>query len=231
MADMAMMRGRNADAAAALEPLLAAKLPPQQMARVHTTLAGVRLAQGRTADAIKLAESAYGLVADAPIRFEAGRALLAAGRAPRAKEIAAELDKSLSPETQALALTLAGEIQLNAGDLRSAVGTFQQALKLADAWQTRYLLGRAYLQAEEHVQADAEFDACITRRGEATAVYLDDVPTWRLVAPVYYYRGISRTALKSTAGATEAFRTFLEFKSGGDDQNALVADARKRLAQ
>ena len=73
--------------------------------------------------------------------------------------------------------------------------------------------------------------ACITRKGEATAVYLDDVPTWRLIAPVYYYRGISRTALKSSTGAAEAFRTFLEFKNGGDDQNALVADARKRLAQ
>ena len=73
--------------------------------------------------------------------------------------------------------------------------------------------------------------ACITRRGEATAVYLDDVPTWRLIAPAYYYRGVSRTALKSSAGAADAFRTFLEFKNGGDDQNPLVADARKRLAQ
>jgi tetratricopeptide (TPR) repeat protein/tRNA A-37 threonylcarbamoyl transferase component Bud32 len=231
MADMAMLRGRNAEAASALEPLLTAKLPPQQMARVQTTLAGVRLAQGRAPDAIKLAESAHELAPDPLIRFEAGRILLAAGRAARAKEIAAELDKSLSPETQALALTLTGEIQLNAGDLRSAVSTFQQALKLADAWQTRYLLGRAYLQAEAYVQADAEFDACITRRGEATAVYLDDVPTWRLIAPVYYYRGISRTALKSSTGAAEAFRTFLEFKTGGDDHNALADDARKRLAQ
>ena len=231
VADMAMLRGRTADAAAALEPFVAAKLPAQQTARVQTTLAAVRLSQGRAPDAIKLAESAYGLAPDPVIRFEAARILLAAGRAARAKEIAAELDKSLSPETQALALTLNGEIQLNAGDVRTAVNSFQQALKLADAWQTRYLLGRAYLQAEAYVQADAEFDACITRRGEATAVYLDDVPTWRLIAPVYYYRGISRTALKSTAGAEEAFRTFLAFKTGGDEKSALVVDAEKRLAR
>ena len=75
------------------------------------------------------------------------------------------------------------------------------------------MLGRAYLAAEAYVQADAEFDACITRRGEATAVYLDDVPTWRLMAPVYYYRGISRTALKSSTGAAEAFRTFLDSRT------------------
>ncbi len=231
MADLAMLRGRNAEAAAALEPLVTATLPAQQTARVQTTLAGVRLAQGRAADAIKLAESAYGLVPDPPIRFEAARILLAAGRAARAKEIATELDKSLSPESQALALTLTGEIQLNAGDVRSAISSLQQSLKLADAWQTRYLLGRAYLQAEAFVQADAEFDACITRKGEATAVYLDDVPTWRLIAPVYYYRGVSRTALKSTSGAAEAFKTYRAFKSGGDDHNALAADARKRLDQ
>ncbi len=102
---------------------------------------------------------------------------------------------------------------------------------IADAWQTRYLLGRAYLVAAAYTEADAEFDACLTRKGEATAVYLDDVPTWRMIAPVYYYRGVSRAALKSTAGAADAFRTFVEFKSGGDENSALVADAQKRLAQ
>ncbi len=134
-------------------------------------------------------------------------------------------------DTQALGLTLRGEIQLVEGDARGAVSTFQQSLKLADSWQTRYLLGRAYLVAEAFTEADAEFDRCVTRKGEATAVYLDDVPTWRVMAPVYYSRGISRTALKRTTGATEAFRTFVELKSGGDEKNSLVADAQKRLAQ
>jgi tetratricopeptide (TPR) repeat protein len=157
--------------------------------------------------------------------------LLAAGRSPRAKEIATELGKSLSPETQALGLTLAGEMQLVNRDARAAIAMFQQAVKLADAWQTRYLLGRAYLDAGAFPEAESEFDACLRRRGEAAAVYLDDVPTWRLIAPVYYYQGVSRVNLKNTTGAAEAFRAFLAFKDGGDEQNALVADARKRLAQ
>jgi len=54
--------------------------------------------------------------------------------------------------------------------------------------------------------------------------------TWRLVAPVYYYRGVSRAALKSSAAA-DAFRTYLDLKNGGDERNPLVADAQKRLAQ
>ena len=229
MADMAMLRGRNAEAAAALEPMLTAKLPALQMARVMTTLASVRLSQARAADAIKLADTALKLSPDPTIRFEAGRILLAAGRAPRAKEIAAELSKSLSPETQAMGVTLDGEIQLVDGDARGAIQTFQQSLKIVDSWQTRYLLGRAYLVGELYTEADGEFDACVTRRGEAAAVYLDDIPTWRLMAPVYYYRGVTRTAMNSATGASEALKTFVEFKNGGDEQSPLVADALKRL--
>ena len=231
-ADMALLRGRTVEAASALEPMLTQKLPAQQMARVMTTLAAVRLSQARIPDAIKLADTAVQLSTPDPvIRYEAGRVYLAAGRAPRAKEIAGELEKSLSPETHAMGTTLSGEIQLIAGDARAAIQTFQQSLKVVDAWQTRYLLGRAYLVGELYTEADGEFDACITRKGEATAAYLDDVPTWRLIAPVYYYRGVSRTAMKITAGAADALKTFVDFKNGGDEQSPLVADARKRLAQ
>jgi serine/threonine protein kinase/tetratricopeptide (TPR) repeat protein len=230
-ADLALLRGRVAEAAAALEPVLAEKLPPLQLARAQTTLAAVRLIEGRTPEAIKLAESALAASQDPVIKFEGGRVLLAAGRSARARELAGELDKSLSPETQALGLTLAGEMQLVNRDARGAIATFQQALKLADAWQTRYLLGRAYLDGGANAEAESEFDACLRRRGEATAVYLDDVPTWRLIAPVSYYQGVARVNLKNNTGAAEAFRTFLAFKDGGDEQNALVADARKRLAR
>jgi len=231
VADLAMLRGHLHDAAAALEPMLTAKIPAQQLTRVQTSLATIRLAQGRSADAIKLAESALTISNDAATRFEAGRILLAGGRDARVKELAAELEKSLIAETQALGLTLAGEMSLVKRDQRAAITAFQEALKLADPWQTRYLLGRAYLEAESFTEAEGEFDKCITRRGEATAVYLDDVPTWHLIAPVYYYQGIARAGMRNTAGAAERLRTYIQFKDGGDEQNALVADAKKRLAQ
>ncbi len=229
-ADLALLHGRVRDAAAALEPLLDEKLPPSQLARIQTTLASVRLSQGRTAEAIKLAEAAVAASPDPTTRFEAGRILLAGGNSARAKALAADLDKALSPETQALAATLQGEIHLASRDARAAIAALQGALKLADAWQTRYLLGRAYLDAGAFAEADSEFDACLRRRGEATAVHLDDVPTWRVIAPVYYYQGVTRAALKNGPGAAEAFRTFLAFKDG-DEQSGLVADAKKRLAQ
>ena len=86
IADLAMLRGRPTDAAAALEPLLTDKLPAVSQARIHTTLAGVRLAQGRAADAAKLAESALQISPDGINRFEAARILLAADRGPRARQ-------------------------------------------------------------------------------------------------------------------------------------------------
>jgi tetratricopeptide (TPR) repeat protein len=230
MADLAMLRGRTNDAAAALEPMLTQKLPAQQMARVQNTLAAVRLAQGRAPDALKLAEGALGSSTDSITRYEAGRIFAAAGRGTRAKEIAAELDKSLVPDTQALGMTLRGEAQLIEGDTRGAVATFVQSLKVADTWMTRYLLGRAYLQAEEFQDADREFDNCERRKGEATAIHIDDVPTWRLIAPLYYYTGTTRAALKRSTAA-DSFRTFVELKRDGDEKSALVADAEKRLAQ
>ena len=229
VADLAMLRGRLSAAAAALEPLLAETIPANQQARVHTTLAAVRLGQARSADAIRLAENALKLSSDGVTRHEAGRILLAAGRTARARELATALDQSLLPETRAQALALTGEIHLAAGDWRAAIESFQQSLKLADAWQTRYLLGRAYLAAGAFLEATSEFDACLARQGEATAIYLDDVPTWRMIAPVYYYQGVARSALRNTAGAAEALRTFVTFKEGGDEQGGLVADALKRL--
>jgi len=229
-ADIAMLRGKTADASAALEPLLTQKLPPLQMARVQNTLAAIRLSQGRTADAIRLAEDALKSSTDQIPRFEAGRIFAAASRLPRAKELAADLEKSLVPETQALGMTLRGETQLIEGDVRGSVATLQAASKIADTWMARYLLGRAYLLANSYEDADREFDMCERRKGEATAVYIDDVPTWRMMAPLYYYTGIVRAELKRSTAA-DSLRTFVELKKGGDEKSSLVADAEKRLAQ
>jgi hypothetical protein len=140
------------------------------------------------------------------------------------------LDKSLVLETRALGLTLLGEIQLIENDVRGAVSTLQQSLKIADTWMTHYILGRAYLLGQDFQLADTEFDKCESRKGEATAVYIDVLPRWRLIAPLYYYTGLTRSALKR-ATAADAFRTFVELKKGGDEKSSLVADAERRLSQ
>jgi hypothetical protein len=46
------------------------------------------------------------------------------------------------------------------------------------------VLGLAYLQAGYYAEALAEFETCMKRRGEATALLIDDMPTFRRLAPL-----------------------------------------------
>ena len=112
-------------------------------------------------------------------------------------------------------------------DPRKAIERFKTAQQFADSWLGRFGLGRAYLAVGAMAEADSEFDLCLKRRGEATAVLLDDVPTYRFAAPVLYYQGRVDEALGSPAAA-EDYETFLRIKKSGDEKG-LVADAQRRL--
>ena len=64
------------------------------------------------------------------------------------------------------------------------------------------------------------------RRGEATALFLDESPTYYLFPPVYYYLGRAQEGLKSSA-ASDSYNAFIAIKNGGQDP--LLADARGRV--
>ena len=49
---------------------------------------------------------------------------------------------------------------------------------------------------------------CLKRKGEATSIFLDDFPSYRYFAPVYYYLGRAQEGLKSPA-AKESYQKFL----------------------
>jgi hypothetical protein len=68
---------------------------------------------------------------------------------------------------------------------------------------------------------------CLKRRGEATALILDESPAYHLFPPVYYYLGRAQEGLKSPA-ATDSFKTFLAMKAKVA-RDPLVLDARRRL--
>ena len=223
-ADLALYRGRLADAAAVL---LAQGAAPADARRL-VTLAETQLAQGNdtaaAASAVTAAQKAQG---DPAVSFLAGR-ILAAARKPQAAVIAGELRKNLDADPRMYGALLAGEIALAQGDVRGALEQFGEAQKLNDTWLGRYALGRALLAAERYPEAESELDKCLTRQGEATAVFLDEIPTYRFVAPVHYYMGLVREGLKNERGAADSFRKFLDMKKDGDEQG-LVADARRRL--
>ena len=109
-----------------------------------------------------------------------------------------------------------------------AIKDFEEAKQIADTWMGRFDLGRAYLAVDAFLEADAELEAALKRRGEATALFLDEVPTYRLFPPVYYYLGRVMEGLGSPAAA-ERYAEFLALKQA-DETDPLVAEARARLS-
>jgi tetratricopeptide (TPR) repeat protein len=229
-ADLAMYEGRLADAGTRLAQGIASAPAGRSAtvaARLQVTLAEVHALQQNGPQAIKAAESALAAAPqDVGISFLAGRALLAAGQRSRALEIAGALGGRIDDEPRMYARLLEGEVELAAGRAVEALARLNEAQDIADSWIGRFDLGRVYLLAGKFAEADSEFDRCITRRGEATAALLDDIPTYRWLAPVYYYSGLAKEGLK--AGGADAFKTFLMIKQNGDEQG-IVADARRRL--
>jgi tetratricopeptide (TPR) repeat protein len=234
-ADLAMYDGRLGDASRILEEEIAATPPARSTintARLIVTLAEVRVIQARNADAIKLAEQALETNPAQNISLLAGRVFILAGKPARGLEIAADLGRKLDREAQMYAKLLTAEADLNKGDARAAVGDFTDALKFSDSWIGRYGLGRAYLAAEVYTDAQTEFDACFSRKGEATTMLLDDIPTYRYMAWATFYKGRAQEGQGSptaTAAAVESYKSFLAIKEKGDEQG-LVADARRRVA-
>jgi len=118
-------------------------------------------------------------------------------------------------------------VELRRGNAAQSVSLANEAQRLTDSWLARFDSGRAYLEAGSFTEAHDDLEACLKRRGEATAVFLDDVPTYRLFPPVYYYLGRAQEGLKSPAAA-ESYRTFIAIMEKADE-GPLVADARRRL--
>ena len=123
------------------------------------------------------------------------------------------------------------ESMLSSGPARAAdrVDRLRAAQKTADLWQVHYLLGVAYVEAGRFPEAIAEFDACVKRRGEAIAVFLDDVASFRYLAPLPYWQGRAQEGLGLSGPAAESFKRYLAVRSTADD--ALTRDAKARLAK
>ena len=165
---------------------------------------------------------------DSGVVYRAAQIYIAAGQESEALHAVAPLSQHLENEPQIYAKLIAGEAQLKRGNAHDALSAFQEAQKLADTWLGHYDMGLAYLAASAFPEASSEFDVCLKRRGEATSVFLDDVPSYHLLPAVYYYQGRAREGLHSE-GAAESYKTFLALKEKGAG-DPLVADATKRLA-
>jgi len=232
LADLAMYQGRPAEAAALLEKATSGNVPPDA---TDASIAGlVKLAQayslqGQTTRAITTVQKAVSASQIPAVLFPAARIYLDAGDGAKALDLAAQLSKRLEAEPRAYAKLVEGEALLKRGKIQEALDAFRSSKQFADTWISHYDSGLAYLAAKSLPEASSEFDLCLKRRGEATALFLDEIPTYWLLPPVYYYMGRTQEELKSPAAA-ESFRSYLSFKENAA-ADPLAEDARRRIAR
>jgi len=227
LADLSLYQGRLADAATVLQAAIKSEKDASRRDRFTVTLAEVRALQQKTRDAASLARQVLNTSTDPGMMFLASRVLAETGDAAGVHEVSAKLSQRLDTDSQVYANLLDGEVALHQNEARTAIEKFKAAQQITDTWLGRFDLGRAYLLGDAYAEANSEFDTCQKRIGEGTAVLLDDVPTLRLTAPVFYYQARALEGLGSP-GAQENYRRFLTIKQGGDEQG-LVADARRRV--
>ena len=189
LADVAMYQGRYGDA----EPLLTAGVAADEAVKntsgaalKYAALAELYLAQHKTAAAVNAAQRAMRVSRSNAVLVPAARVLTAAGKETEARALAAELDAQLQPLQRAYGKLIIGEIALQRGRIPDAVDAFLASQQFVDYssrggnkgyWLSRYDLGIAYVHAEHYAEALSEFEACVKRQGEATAVFMDDVPS------------------------------------------------------
>lgn len=230
LADIALYRGRPDDALSTLEVGERGDLAAKDNSRAAAKwlMQGQAwLMKGQIAKAVGAAERASSGSTDESLLYPAAMIFLEAGKTDKALELSQRLNRRLEPDPGAYAKLIEAESQMEQKDYRNAVRAFQDSQKIADTWLGRLGLGRAYLEAGAYTEADTELDVCVKRRGEATAVFMDDEPSWRYFAPVYYYLGRAREGLQSP-GATDAYRSYLAIREIAAN-DPLAADARKRL--
>jgi len=107
-----------------------------------------------------------------------------AGQRDKAKELADGLAGRLQPMSRAYAEVINGQIALAEKDWVKAYDAFRAAIQLADLWYARFGLAVAYIENGSFVEGLAEIETCEKRRGEAVALFLDDFPTYRYLAPL-----------------------------------------------
>jgi tetratricopeptide (TPR) repeat protein/tRNA A-37 threonylcarbamoyl transferase component Bud32 len=200
LADLALYEGRLSDAASIAAAARPTATSPTTAVRLAVTEAEAAALQGRLPEAARLAEDVLTASKEPGLAYLAGRVLTTSGRTARAQEVADTLSNQIDDDPQLYGRLLRGEIALERSDVRGALAAFQDAHKIADTWLGHFGLGRAYVLAEKFAEASTEFEWCEQHSGQAIAIMLDDIPTWRLMSTLRHFTARTLQGLKSPAG-------------------------------
>lgn len=231
-ADLASYRHQSAAAVKLLQGRIAAgetEAAPTYFERRITAWLAPALVAGNGALPATLLDGALTDQTQASLLLPAAWALIEAGRSDDARALGARLGSQLAPEDRAYSHVISGWIALNAQDALSAIDHGREALALADLWLVRDLLGRGYLAAGSFVEAMSEFDACLKRRGEAVALFLDDVPTVQVLRDTPFLLAEAQRGAGMSEDAQAGYRAYLA-QFPADARHEWIERARGHLA-
>ena len=232
LADLAVYEGRYSEAARMLESGAAADVKAKRLenaANKYAALSRVQFQLGHKPAALAAAEKALASSQTMYVKFLTGQTFVESGEPAKGEKLAAALSAEAQAEPQAYSRIIQADAAMSKGDARKAVQSLTEANNLLDTWIGRFELGRAYLQAGQFVEADAEFEKCLKRRGEALEVLMNNVPSYGYFPPLYYYQGRAREGMNS-AGFRDSYRTYLSIREkAGEDP--LLPEIRRRLGQ
>jgi tetratricopeptide (TPR) repeat protein len=117
------------------------------------------------------------------------------GEFEKATALQLQLQEKLQPEFRAAAGLIEANILLAKGETITAIDTLLASRKKLDSWLIHMALGQAYYAAGHYVEALSEFELCKSRIGEATAIFLDDIPSFRYAAPLSEWMDRTRDQL------------------------------------
>jgi len=230
VADMAMYRGHYGEAERLLKQGIDADRKAHNTASLGAKLIGLAetyAATGRMPLALKTLDGALKLGLQETVMVPAARIYVQAGKSREAADVAAELDNSLQTQARAYAKIIDGNIALLNRRRASAIDAFRESIKLTDFWMARFDMGVTYVQAGLFPEALAELEICQKRRGEATAIFFDERPTFRYLATLPYWLARAQQGAGQRAAALASYKAFLSVR-GDSATDPLVTDARKR---
>jgi serine/threonine protein kinase/tetratricopeptide (TPR) repeat protein len=198
LADLELSQGRAAEAIGILHAGIKADRAEENLTGVankEIVLADAYGMQGDTRAAAAAVRRALEIDPGMPQAVPGTRWLIAAKDWAAVEQLAAENKADLELEQRAYRLVIAAQLALARGKPVEALDGLRKALTHADLWLVRYYLGQAYFAAGAAAEAFSEFEACRKRRGEGYAVFLDEVPTARMVAPVTEWIGRARDGM------------------------------------
>jgi eukaryotic-like serine/threonine-protein kinase len=230
LADLAMYEGRYGDAVRTLPAAIDIDRKAKDLAGASgksILLSEAHLALGDKTRAAAAAQSAMATSQSEAVLFASARVLTAAGHFPAARDIAVQLNQRTQGYSRVYAAVINAELALARHAPADAVDALRAAQQVADLWVVNYALGVAYVEAGRYPEAIASLDRCVQRRGEATAIFLDDVPSVRYLATLPYWQARAQEGSGLRDEAAANYRRFLTIRRSATD--AMIKDARTRL--